>query len=407
MFFFYYAGILLYLFFLRIASLFNYKAKLWLKGRYKWRTQLELIPKDKKTIWVHCASLGEFEQGRPIIEKLKLAYPSHFILLTFFSPSGYEVRKNYEYVDLVMYLPLDLPRNNNDFIKGINLVLAVFVKYEFWFGYLNKLKELNIPTLFIAVRFRKNQHFFKWFGRWAQKQIKQISFIHVQDEISKNILKGIGINNAIVSGDTRYDRVSENAEKAIKTAVIEKWLINKKCIIAGSTWSIDDDLMLPWENKNYKLIIAPHEINTARIEQLKNKIGKDGILFTELNENAHQNILVLNNMGMLLSVYKMGHIAYVGGGFGSGLHNILEPAAFGVPVIFGSKHSKFPEAKSLIEAGGAIEITNRLEFNNAIEFYSNAINYERASKSCIHFIEQQKGAAELIMKSIHEILNNK
>ncbi len=405
MFFFYYAGIFIYSIFLRIAASFNYKAKLWVTGRKDWRNKLKSIPTNKKTIWVHCASLGEFEQGRPIIEKIKSEYPNYFIVLTFFSPSGFEVRKNYEKADLVMYLPIDLPSENIDFIKAVNPVLAIFVKYEFWFGYLNKLKQLNIPILFIAVRFRKNQHFFKWFGGWAQKQLKQISVIHVQDEISRNLLNNIGINTAIVSGDTRYDRVNENAEKANKTEVIEKWLGNKKCVIAGSTWSIDDDLMLPWDNIDYKLIIAPHEINASRIEQIKNKVGKHGILFTELNNAQNENILVLNNMGMLLSVYKMGHIAYVGGGFGSGLHNILEPAAFGLPVIFGNKHEKFPEAKALIDAEGAIEISNRKEFNDAIEFLTIKMNYEKASKNCSLFVKSQTGASKIIMDSVNEILN--
>jgi len=405
MFFFYYISIFFYSIFIKIAALLDYKAKLWVSGRIDWRNHLNSISKDKKTIWIHCASLGEFEQGRPIIEKIKFEYPSYFIVLTFFSPSGFEVRKNYEKADLVMYLPIDLPTENADFIKGINPVLAIFVKYEFWFGYLKKLKQLNIPTLFIAVRFRKNQHFFKWFGGWAQKQLKQISIIHVQDEMSKELLNKIGFNAAIVSGDTRYDRVNVNAEKAKNTEIIEKWLGNKKCIIAGSTWAIDDDLMLPWENKDYKLIIAPHEINKARIEQIRNKIGKHGILFTELNNAKEENILILNNMGMLLSVYKMGHIAYVGGGFGSGLHNILEPAAFGLPVIFGNKHKKFPEAKALIDAGGAIEISNRTEFNVAIDFFSDKMNYENASNNCSLFVKSQTGASKLIMNSINEILN--
>jgi len=405
MFYFYYISVFIYSIFIKIAALFNYKAKLWVTGRIDWRYKLTSIPKDKKTIWVHCASLGEFEQGRPIIEKIKSEYPSYFIVLTFFSPSGFEVRKNYEKADLVMYLPIDLPSENVDFIKAINPDLAIFVKYEFWFGYLNKLKQLNIPTLFVAVRFRKNQHFFKWFGGWAQKQLKQISVIHVQDEISKILLNKIGVNNAIVSGDTRYDRVSENADKAKVTEAIEKWLGNKKCIIAGSTWAIDDNLMLPWENSNYKLIIAPHEINHSRIEQIKSKVGKHGILFSELNNAREENILVLNNMGMLLSVYKMGQIAYVGGGFGTGLHNILEPAAFGLPVIFGNKHEKFPEAKALIDAGGAIEISNRKEFNTAIDFLSDKMNYEKASNKCSLFVKSQTGATKLIMKSVNEILN--
>jgi 3-deoxy-D-manno-octulosonic-acid transferase len=405
MFFFYFAGVFIYSIFLRIVASFNYKAKLWVTGRIDWRNKLKTIPKDKKTIWVHCASLGEFEQGRPIIEKIKSEYPNYFIVLTFFSPSGFEVRKNYEKADLVMYLPIDLPSENLDFIKAINPVLAIFVKYEFWFGYLNKLKQLNIPTLFIAVRFRKNQHFFKWYGGWAQKQLRKISVIHVQDEISKNLLNTIDVNTAIVSGDTRYDRVNENAEKAKKTEAIEKWLRNKKCIIAGSTWAIDDNLMLPWEDSNYMLIIAPHEINTGRIDQIKSKIGKNGILFTEIHKAKDENVLVLNNMGMLLSVYKMGHIAYVGGGFGSGLHNILEPAAFGLPVIFGNKHVKFPEAKALIDAGGAIEISNRKEFNAAIEFLSDKMNYEKASNNCSLFVKSQTGASKLIMNSVNEILN--
>jgi len=405
MFFFYYFSVFIYSIGIKIAALFHYKAKLWITGRNNWRNKLELIPKNKKIIWIHCASLGEFEQGRPIIEQLKKECPTYFIVLTFFSPSGYEVRKNYDKADLVMYLPIDLPTENNDFIRGINPSLAIFVKYEFWFGYLSKLKELSIPTLFIAVRFRENQYFFKWYGEWARKQLSKITIIHTQDKTSKNLLHTIGINSTIVSGDTRYDRVRENAEKANKTEVIENWLKKKKCIIAGSTWNVDDALMLPWENTNYKLIIAPHEINAARIEQLRKKIGNNGILFTELNKDSNQDILALNNMGMLLSVYKMGHIAYVGGGFGSGLHNILEPAAFGVPVIIGNKHDKFPEAKALIKVGGAIEIGNRKEFNEAIEFYSDPSNYENASKNCIDFIQNQTGAAQLIMKSIHEILN--
>jgi 3-deoxy-D-manno-octulosonic-acid transferase len=405
MFLFYYLSIFFFLIVIKIAAWFNIKAALNINGRKGWRQKLKLIPEGRKTIWVHCASLGEFEQGRPIIENLKKEYPAYFIVLSFFSPSGYEIRKNYEAADLVMYLPFDLPSNNSDFIKGVRPSLAIFVKYEFWFGYLNQLKKNNVPIMFIAVRFRENQHFFKWYGTWSKRQLKNISTFHAQDENSKILLNKIGIQNVIVSGDTRYDRVSQNAENAKKTESIEKWLNKGKCVIAGSTWSVDDSLMLPWENSDFKLIIAPHEINESRIEQLKQKVGNKGVLFTDLNENSDQNILILNNMGMLLSVYKMGHIAYVGGGFGSGLHNILEPAAFGIPVIFGNIHDKFPEAEALIKAKGAIEVSNRKEFNAAIEFYTNHINYERTSINCSNFVKNQRGASQLIMKSIHEILN--
>lgn len=404
MFFLYNSSILIYLAFIRLAALFNSKAKLWVNGRIDWKEKLKLIPKNKKTIWMHCASLGEFEQGRPIIEKLKSNYPNHFIVLTFFSPSGFEVRKNYDKVDLVMYLPIDLNSENIDFINGINPAIAIFVKYEFWFGYLRELRKKNIPTILISARFRENQHFFKWYGKWAKNQLKNFSQIHVQDKDSFNLLNLIGYKNSIISGDTRYDRVWENATTAKEIQIIKNWLNNEKCLIAGSTWSADDNIILPWVNKKYKLIIAPHEINVSRIEQLKNKIGKNGILFTELNNLKNENILILNNMGMLLSVYKMGTIAYVGGGFGSGLHNILEPAAFGLPVIFGNKHKKFPEAKSLINAGGGFEVTNKNDFNKVMDFLQIESNYLSASENCKQFVKNQTGASLKIMETINNYI---
>ena len=413
MWFLYHLTIRIYLFSIRIASLFSDKARKWVDGRKDWKKHLaDRLPANRRMIWMHCASLGEFEMGRPVIERLREDYPDYGIVITFFSPSGYEIRKNYSGADVVCYLPADLPGNARDFIGLVNPQLAIFVKYEFWFGYLKVLKEKGIPSILISGRFRKEQHFFQKYGHWFRQQIQQFSLMHVQDESSADLLKAIGFQPVIVSGDTRYDRVYENTKHPVEIPVITKWLNGRQCLIAGSTWSVDDALMLPWKNPDIKLIIAPHEINQTRIKELMEKAGGSCITFSELQKNdqvtsENRPILIIDNIGMLLSIYAVGTIAYVGGAFGSGLHNILEPAASGLPVLFGPKHDKFPEAEALESAGCAKTIHHQEEFLHAMNFFLEKDMLMGTSGKCKHFVETRIGATSSIMASIKKILAEK
>lgn len=406
---------------LRIASLFHAKAKLWVRGRKNLFAELEKkMGKDtKKVAWFHCASLGEFEQGRPLIETFKKEHPDYKILLTFFSPSGYEVRKNYAGADVVSYLPLDTKRNAKRFLEITKPTVAFFVKYEFWLNVLLEMKNRNIPHILICAIFRKDQIFFKSHGKIFRDALKNYSFIFTQEEQSLALLKSAGVMHAEQAGDTRFDRVIEIAESAKAIPVAEVFAgENKKVIVAGSSWPSDEELLFPALKKEFsegwKLLIAPHELGEAHLSAIENKLQSTGIFsdqiirFSKANtENViDKKVLIIDNIGMLSALYRYGKIAYIGGGFGKSIHNILEAAVYGMPVIFGPKHEKFYEAKKMLETGSAFAVYNENELRKTLEDLSgNAQQLEQLSKIAFEFVQKNRGATKLILEKANDFLN--
>ena len=379
---------------IHIAALFNAKAKLWVKGRKTIFQKLtEAIKEDKDIVWFHCASLGEFEQGKPIIEGYKLKYPNHKILLTFFSPSGYEIRKNYDLADWVFYLPSDTKKNAKKFISIVNPIKAIFIKYEFWFNYMAELNKKNIAFYSVSSIFRREQYFFKY--DWAANQLNNVSIFFVQDKNSKELLQNIGFTNCTVAGDTRFDSVIANTQKTVSIPLIEEFSKNKTTIICGSTWPRDEALLAKYikENPNYNYIIAPHEMLQISVLQKQT----NALLFSKAdNTNINNsNVLIIDSIGILSNVYKYGDLAYIGGGFGSGIHNILEAATFGLPLVFGPNYQKFKEANELIELGGAKSISNYSELEITILSFTN-FNKSIAK----NYIKSNAGATDIIISSI-------
>lgn len=407
MIFLYNLGVRHYQLLIAIASNFNNKAKLFRDGRKGWESRLrESIKAKDRIVWFHCASLGEFEQGRPVIEEFRVKYPEIKILLTFFSPSGYEIRKNYAGADYIFYLPLDTRRNAIKFIEIANPIAAIFVKYEFWYFFLNQLKNKNIPTYIISAIFRNDQVFFKPYGGWYRKFLFNFEHLFVQNENSKNLLAGIGVNNVTVAGDTRFDRVMANAQSTKKIPLLEQFVDNSKVMVAGSTWPKDEEVILEYFKSNphnLKLIIAPHEIHPQSIEKLKEKLGLKTLRYTLPNEfdPKEAQVLIIDTIGILSSVYQYGDIAYIGGGFGVGIHNTLEAAVFGIPVIFGPNYHRFQEAVELIEIGAACSITNSIDFNNAINnFISSEENLQKVKRISIDYFSKKIGATKSIVENI-------
>ncbi len=403
--------IFLYLFSIRIASFINSKAKLWVDGRKKIFQNLNseflssnISPNDK-LIWFHCASLGEFEQGRPLMEKIKLNYPNFKIILTFFSPSGYEIRKNYFGADYVFYLPMDTPKNAKKFIAIVKPQIAIFVKYEFWFNYLSELRKQNIPTYLICGVFRRDQYFFNFYGTWFLKQLKSFTHFFLQDDSSKELISSFGFNNATSDGDTRFDRVCEISKNAKEINIVKTFVSDKKIIVAGSTWDLDEKIIsgFKFQNSEFKLIIAPHEVDEKNIYSITKRFeGASIVRFSEasLKNLLSADILIIDNIGMLSSLYKYASIAYVGGGFGKGIHNILEAAAFGLPIIIGPNYHKFIEAKELIQLGGLFSINSEIEFKNIIAFLNNTDTRLTASEISNKYIFERVGATDKIYNSI-------
>ena len=400
----------LYLGAIHLVSLFNDKAKKWVEGRKGLELQLATISKNgDKYIWMHCSSLGEFEQGRPLVEKLKESYPGQKVLLTFFSPSGYEIQKNYALADHVLYLPMDSKQHAKKFIKAINPSLVIFVKYEFWYHYLHQLKVRGIPTLLVSAAFRENQAFFKWYGGFFREMLGCFNYMFVQDATSLSLLATMGITkNVIVSGDTRYDRVATIAQKAKKIDAVEQFKEGYNLLIAGSTWPGDEKLLhasfqhLP---QNWKLVIAPHEVHHAHILEISNLFGDGVVTYSALSKNeklASARVLVIDNIGMLSSLYTYGSIAYVGGGFQKGgIHNILEPAVFGLPVIFGPNYKKFVEAKNLVEHGFAFPVEDEKGLIEKLEkLISNASYRETIHTRLTQFMQQNIGASGLVVDKV-------
>ncbi|MFN7044052.1 MAG: 3-deoxy-D-manno-octulosonic acid transferase [Flavobacterium sp.] len=393
---------------LKIVALFSPKMKLFVDGRKSvFQTLADKIQFSDKTIWFHAASLGEYEQGLPVIEAIKQQFPNHKIVVSFFSPSGYEVRKNNTVADVTVYLPLDTISNAKQFIELVHPEMAFFIKYEYWPNYLNELKNQNINTYLISGILRENQAFFKWYGGFYRNALKTFDYFFVQNESSKKLLQSIGFNNVKVSGDTRFDRVVSILELDNSLDFIEQFKDNKTTIVIGSSWPKDESLLVNYINQSsndVKFIIAPHNIKSEQIQGLKNSITKKVILFSEKDnvDLSNSNVFIIDTIGILTKIYSYADIAYVGGGFGNpGVHNILEPATFGVPVVIGPNYSHFAEATALVNMEGCISIQNQIQLNEAFDLLLHNED-ERLEKShiCSTFVQMNKGATQTIMNHI-------
>ncbi len=409
--FFYRLFIFLYAIGVNIASLFNRKARLWKLGRIKLfkRLRKALKPNTSPVIWFHCASLGEFEQGRPLLEKLKLQHPSHKILLTFFSPSGYEVHKNYALADYVFYLPLDGEINARKFLSIVDPRLVVFVKYEFWYFYLRQIKEKQIPLILVSAIFRENQPFFKWYGGLHRMMLQYFSHIFIQDTASKELLKSIQITNTTICGDTRVDRVLEIANNWQSIERIEDFCNNHPVIVAGSTWDEDDEVLNHYVNKNSetRFIIAPHEIDEERLRDCLH-IYKHAILYSkylqEKTIDASINTIIIDNIGTLSRLYKYADICFIGGAFGEdGVHNVLEAAVYNKPIVFGPVFDKFLEAIELEACGAAFSVENILELEEALhDLQGNQKLNTNACEAAKKYIHSKAGATQQILQYIED-----
>jgi 3-deoxy-D-manno-octulosonic-acid transferase len=397
-------GIRLYHLGILIASLFDSKARLWITGRKNFFERLEsALDRSDQIIWFHCSSLGEFEQGRPVIEKARELAPEKKILLTFYSPSGYEIRKNFPGADYIFYLPLDTSRNARRFIRIVQPELVYFVKYEYWFHFLKELKKTKTKTYLISAIFRKDHVFFKWYGKWFRRMLTSFEHLFLQDETSRQNLARIGITNVTVSGDTRFDRVFAIAGDAKQFPGIKTFTSDKKTLIMGSTWQGDEELLVRYINENslpLKYIIAPHEVHESNIKSLESRLDKKTIRYTNLENSDPEtaDILVIDTIGILSSVYQYGTVAYIGGGFGKGIHNILEAATFGLPVVFGPNYSRFKEAHDLIDSGGAFSTSG---YDDLLQILTSLLtgenNLQPASDKARNYVISSKGATEEIV----------
>jgi len=397
-------GINLYFCAIYVASFFNKKAKLWLTGRNN-----VIYKKFEKSLWFHFASLGEFEQGRPLLEQVRKNQPEIKIVVTFFSPSGYEIRKNTPLADAVYYLPLDTAANAREFIEAINPEAAIFTKYEYWYHYFNELHKNEIPLYVISGIFRPGQVFFKWYGSLHRKMLGFVTYFFVQDTTSKELLQTLGISNVEVSGDTRFDRVWANAQHPTELPAINQFKNDHKLFIAGSTWPDDEALVatLVKDYADWKFIFAPHEIGEDKIEKLIGLLPLNSVIRysqiegNQLSLNNYQT-LIIDNIGMLSSLYQYADVAFIGGGFGAGIHNTLEAAAFGLPVIFGPNYDKFKEAKDLISIKGGYSINDEPELKATVAYITEDI--QRYNETCLavkDYVKENTGATKTIADHIH------
>ena len=405
-------NILIYLFLWAVAvvSLFDKKVKkLWRGEHAAFDLLREKVEKDAKYIWFHAASLGEFEQGRPLIEILRKEYPQYKVLLTFFSPSGYEVRKDYEHADIVCYLPIDTPVNARRFLSLVNPVAVFFIKYEFWYNYLHILKQKGIPVYSVSSIFRPGQIFFRWYAKRYAKVLRCFTHLFVQNEESKELLSTIGITNVTISGDTRFDRVLQIRNNAMKLPIMEAFKGSGKVFIAGSSWAPDEDIFIRYfnEHKGWKLVIAPHVIAEDHLKNIERKVIGGCIRYSktvdEPKETIHalagQSTLIIDCFGLLSSIYGYADVAYIGGGFGVGIHNTLEAAVWGIPVIFGPNNGKFMEAQGLKASGGGFEITSYEDFEQLMDtFTNNGKTITAAGNAAGEYVANRSGAISTILK---------
>ena len=396
------------IFSLKIIALFSPKIKLFVEGRKPvFEILASKIKANDKTIWFHAASLGEYEQGLPVIEKMKERFPNHKIVVTFFSPSGYEVRKNNSVADVTVYLPLDAKKNAQQFLKLVHPEMAFFIKYEYWPNYLNELRKLETSTYLISGIFRENQLFFKWYGGFYRKALETFTYFFVQNESSKKLLLDLGKTNVAVSGDTRFDRVASILEKDNTLDFIETFKNGTLTIVVGSSWPKDENLLVDYINQTsdkIKFIIAPHNIKEEQIQELKNSISKKVVLFSEKSTKnlADFDVFIIDTIGILTKIYSYADIAYVGGGFGHpGVHNILEPATFGIPILIGPHFSHFAEATDLVALKGCVTIQNKEELSrNFLDLITNTESRIQKGTICRDFVQKNKGAVDRIMKKI-------
>ncbi|MFY0602542.1 MAG: 3-deoxy-D-manno-octulosonic acid transferase [Flavobacteriaceae bacterium] len=400
-------------FFLRVYALFNAKMKLFVNGRKETFKKLSVLSKEDRVVWFHAASLGEFEQARPIIEKVREDFPKHKIVITFFSPSGYEIRKDYELADVVCYLPFDTKKNVKKFVEIIHPDIAVIIKYEFWPNLLHELKIKKTKTILVSGIFRSKQSFFKGYGVWFRKSLQAFDHFFLQDQQSKELLKTIQLENVSVSGDTRFDRVYEILEQDNQLEFVDEFKNNQYTVIAGSTWKEDEALFVTYINRdaahNEKFIIAPHNMNEKAIQKLKESIQTETILFSEKEGCKLENyqVLIVDTIGLLTKIYSYADAAYVGGGLASkGIHNILEPATFGVPIVIGNVYDKFKEAIDLVALKGAISIKNQSTFSAIFTKLREDSGFRNETgEICANYIKQNVGATSEIMKYIYKELN--
>ncbi len=401
----------LYAFFIELISPFHKKARLMRLGQWKTNGILrEKIDRNAKYIWFHASSLGEFEQGRPLIEKIKAENPEYKILLTFFSPSGYEVRKNYGGADVVCYLPFDTPYRVKKFLDLSKPVMAIFIKYEFWDNYLSELKRRNIPVYIVSAIFRKEQLFFKWYGGMYRKVLSYFTHIFVQDDASRELLSKYGVTNVSVFGDTRFDRVQDVYKNTKQVPMVDLFVNNNRSdnqltMVAGSSWQQDEEVYLNYFNEHpeLKLIIAPHEIHKDHLMHIESMLKRPSIRLSEATEKdiKGKSCLIVDSFGLLSSIYRYGDLAYIGGGFGAGIHNVLEAAVYGIPVIFGPKYQKFKEARDLLQVGGAFSITDEKTFESKMEELSTYRDLlEAAGAAAGDFVKSNIGATNRIIASI-------
>lgn len=394
---------------MRIVALFSKKIKLFVDGR---KDVVHILGKNistsDKTIWFHCASLGEFEQGVPIMEEMKKAKPDHKIIVSFFSPSGYEIKKNTSLADVVVYLPMDTPLNAKRFIDAIHPSLSIFVKYEFWPNYLLQLKKKNIPTLLVSGVFRDNQIFFKPYGGFMRKALKSFNHFFLQEENSVKLLNSIGFKNTTLSGDTRFDRVSHQIEMNNTLKFAKEFKGDSLCIVCGSTWPEDEAVLLDYINsapRSVKFIIAPHKIEQSKIEAFTEKLYKQKVILHSQKDDvnlAEYSVLIIDCIGLLTKLYSYADIAYVGGAMGrTGLHNILEPATFGVPIIIGKNYHEFPEAIRLRNLAGLFSISNPLELSDVLTKLVSDANYRKKTGMISgHFVNSNTGATNKVLDYI-------
>lgn len=404
--FLYQISLFFYSLLVKIASLFNHKAKLWVKGRKNTFAYLKThLSPDDEICWFHCASLGEFEQGKPLMEKIKQTHSHKKILVTFFSPSGYEYRKNSPLADFVCYLPNDNAKNARKFIRLVRPKQAYFVKYEFWYFYLKELYNTNIPTYLIAGVFRPNQPFFKWYGAFHQQMLGFFTHFFLQNKASEELLQGIGFTNTTTSGDTRIDQVFDNSQSPKQLSLIERFTQNNPTIILGSSWEKEEEIISEYiatTDKKFQYIIAPHDISKSHIEHLKNMLTVPYLLYSEAtSENIlNHSILIIDNIGMLANCYQYTDIAFIGGGFSGALHNVLEPAAFGNAILFGDKIKKFHEAQALIDAYAAFSISSLDDFIAVVNHLMMKENMENTQNAAKKYIVENVGATDRIWEEI-------
>ncbi len=418
-------GLQLFSIVVAIASLFNEKIrKMWRGENETFRILKEKVDPKARYVWVHAASLGEFEQGRPIIEQIKMDHPQQKILLTFFSPSGYEVRKNYEGADIICYLPIDTWGNARKFMNLINIEVAFFIKYEFWYNYLHRLKKRNIPVFSVSSIFRENQIFFRWYGKPYSTVLKCFTHFYVQNEMSRQLLANVGLKNVTITGDTRFDRVLQIKEAAKELPVVEQFLQAEeegkgrlprpKVFVAGSSWPPDEEIFVHYfldklahsdAPQRWKLIIAPHVIGEDHLKQIEKLLtGKKVVRYTDNHSAAElsaADVLIINCFGLLSSIYRYGDVSYVGGGFGVGIHNVLEAAVWNIPVIIGPNNQKFQEAQELKSVGGCMEIHNLADFQQVMDRFGSDSDYlKNAGLLAGNYVKSQAGATKLVLANL-------